>query len=97
MLRGVNKNIIEITQTDSQYFEKAILFVRQDQPGRNSTELENQAKAFVSSVTAQAAAPAAGVGAATQMKERLDLKGLLVRVGIGAAAVVGTGILLMLL
>lgn len=28
MLRGVNKNIIEITDTGNEHFERAILFVR---------------------------------------------------------------------
>ncbi len=28
MIRGVNKNIIEVISTDNQYFERAILFVK---------------------------------------------------------------------
>ena len=28
MLRGVNKSIIEVLETENQYFEKAILFIR---------------------------------------------------------------------
>ncbi len=42
MLRGVNRQIIEVHETDSCYFEKAILFVR---PGcdEKSGDLHKQA------------------------------------------------------
>ncbi|MCI8497319.1 MAG: hypothetical protein HFE85_03580 [Clostridiales bacterium] len=46
MLRGVNRQIIEVNETDSRYFEKAILFVR---PGCDEKEgnLQKQARQLI--------------------------------------------------
>jgi hypothetical protein len=46
MLKGINKNIIEISDTGNDCFERAILFLR---PGREHGEeqLRSQAKTFL--------------------------------------------------
>lgn len=43
MLRGVNKQIIEINDIGSEYFEKALLFVKADSKITN-TKLEKEAQ-----------------------------------------------------
>lgn len=35
MLKGVNKSVVEVVDIESEYFEKAILFLR---PGRGQTD-----------------------------------------------------------
>lgn len=35
MLKGVNKNVVEVVDIESEYFEKAILFLR---PGRGAVD-----------------------------------------------------------
>ena len=33
MLKGVNKSVVEINNTDNEYIEKAILFIKPDKQG----------------------------------------------------------------
>lgn len=47
MVKGVNRNIIEIAETNSEVFERAILFVRPDSPQRAASALETQAKRYL--------------------------------------------------
>ena len=48
MIRGVNKNIIEISDTENAYFERAILFVRPDHDMKSSEHIRKQATGFLS-------------------------------------------------
>lgn len=50
MLKGINKNVIEISDTGNDCFERAILFLR---PGREHGEeqLRDRAKEFLSGLT----------------------------------------------
>lgn len=50
MLRGVNKQIIEINSTDNCYFEKAILFVRPEFSGAKETKLRDNANEFLKEI-----------------------------------------------
>lgn len=44
MLKGVNKQILEITNTESPYFDKIIFFVRPSLDGVSSERLQGEAK-----------------------------------------------------
>ena len=46
MLRGVNRQIIEVNETDSRYFEKAILYVRPD-CSEKTGDLQKQARQLI--------------------------------------------------
>lgn len=48
MIRGVNKNVIEISDTGNDCFERAILFVRQDKRGQDNEQLRRRAAEFLS-------------------------------------------------
>lgn len=48
MLKGINRRIIEINRTNSEYFEKAILFVKSEKSSCNQQFLSNQADLFLS-------------------------------------------------
>ena len=48
MNKGVNRNVIEIVDTDSEIFERAILFVRPHGQGREPAALEKGARIFLS-------------------------------------------------
>lgn len=50
MLRGVNKQIIEINSTDNCYFEKAILFVRPEFSEVSETKLHDNAAEFLKDI-----------------------------------------------
>ena len=43
MIRGVNKHIVEVSETENEYFERAILFVRPDMLHLNDAELRRRA------------------------------------------------------
>ncbi len=46
MLKGVNKRILEITNTESQYFEKIIFFVRPSGANVSDSALQKEAERF---------------------------------------------------
>ena len=48
MLKGVNKQILEVSDTDSPYFEKIIFFVRPTHNGFDEKKLRDEAKRFSS-------------------------------------------------
>lgn len=47
MLRGVNKQIIEINSTENDFFEKAILYVRPEKADTDGEELHKKAVKFL--------------------------------------------------
>lgn len=48
MIKGVNKNIIEISDTGNAFFERAILFVRPASAASDSDSLRHRATEFLS-------------------------------------------------
>ena len=48
MNKGINRNVIEIVDTDSELFERAILFVRPHEQKREPAALERGARHFLS-------------------------------------------------
>ncbi|MCI8361297.1 MAG: hypothetical protein HFE86_08195 [Clostridiales bacterium] len=50
LLRGVNKQIIEIKDTDSRYFERALLFVRPEFADMGPGQLEQEANKYLATV-----------------------------------------------
>ena len=55
MIRGVNKQIVEISETENDYFERAILFVRPGAIESSESELRKQAKALLQTLALVAA------------------------------------------
>lgn len=51
MIKGINKQIIEIRCTDDEYFEKALLFVRADKTSQPRGVLEECAREYCKSVS----------------------------------------------
>lgn len=47
MIKGVNKHIIEVLHTDSDYFEKAILFINPNKAGEDKERLLGVAKGYL--------------------------------------------------
>ncbi len=47
MLKGVNKQVIEVTDTGNQYIKKAILFIDPDKAAYDSDFLIHQAKKYL--------------------------------------------------
>ena len=44
MLKGINKQILEVTNTESPYFEKIIFFVRSSSPSADENKLREEAE-----------------------------------------------------
>lgn len=53
MLKGITKRIIEINNTESEYFEKVILFVRPEKATYPAKFLNDQAKQYVADLSGQ--------------------------------------------
>lgn len=50
MMKGVNKQIVEINHTDNDYFEKAILYVKPDKINFTKQELSHEAEQYLNSL-----------------------------------------------
>ena len=53
LVKGVNKRIVEINNTQNNYFEKAILFVRSEKADSPQKELSDEAYSYLNSLYAQ--------------------------------------------
>lgn len=51
MIKGINKQILEVTNTDSPYFEKIIFFVRPEGQKINEGELKREAEKISTTLT----------------------------------------------
>ena len=85
MLKGVNKQILEITNTDSPYFEKIIFFVRPSSQNTDSKKLRREAEKISTST------------AVKPPRQKVDIKKTLTVVGYSAMTVMsGVGITFLL-
>lgn len=50
MIKGVNKNVIEIKDTGNAYFEKAVLYINPDYSCRDAHILRAQADKYLNSI-----------------------------------------------
>ena len=50
MIRGVNKNVIEISDTGNDCFERAILFVRPESIDKGSEHIKRRAADYLSGI-----------------------------------------------
>ena len=81
MLKGVNRQVVEISQPENKYFERILLFVRPEYSGMSEARLSQQAERAV---------PDAPRPPEEKKRRPLRLKDLL-RAGLYAGA--GAGIL----
>lgn len=47
MIKGVNKRVVEITGTDSEYFEKAVLYIKSDKSSLPAEKLNEEAREYL--------------------------------------------------
>lgn len=91
MLRGVNKQIIEINSTDNRYFEKAILFVRPEFSETSEGKLRDNASEFLKYIETEKQLIKKANPKTKKQKMKLNKKivmSLLLTVGIIAASIV---------
>lgn len=50
-MRGVNKLIVEIKDTENEYFDRAILFVKPGRAAAEQSELDKSARKLLSAVS----------------------------------------------
>lgn len=50
MLKGVNKSVVEINNTDNDYIEKAILFIKPDKQGSHLAVINLNANKYLNSL-----------------------------------------------
>ena len=78
MIRGVNKQIIEVNETENEYFEKAILFVRASKSDISTGRLHQQATKILS-----------GMGMTPISKKKIKIQNLIriICAAIGGSAI----------
>lgn len=81
MLKGVNKQIIEIKNTNNPYFERAILFVNPEKNGVKEGEKNFQAKKFFSDISPD---KAKGEKTGFLKKVAIPILKVMLQVGLGA-------------
>lgn len=86
MIKGVNKNVIEISNTENEYFERAILIVREDKKCLDKDLLTKQANAYIADMSSQKENSVRQGRQAHSIKKKAVLYTLL-GVGIAVAAV----------
>lgn len=47
MIKGVNKRVVEITSTDHEFFEKAVLYVKADKSGVPKEKINEEAREYL--------------------------------------------------
>ena len=91
MIRGVNKQIIEVNEIENAPFYRAILFVRPESGDVPDDELEELARDYISDAAADMGAPCTGF--LRSREKRMKRLGLMI-VLVSAALTVCAGILL---
>lgn len=72
MLKGVNKQVLEINETQNSFFEKAIFFVKPEYSGMSEGKLRESAKTEIE---------AAGIPPRQKSFYKLRLKGAIIVTG----------------
>lgn len=70
MIRGINRSIIEINETENMYFEKVIVFVRPEYGKVSQSQLKKAAAKMVSNMSA----PAVGLKKRSSARKRAAVK-----------------------
>ncbi len=83
MLRGINRSIIEINETENRYFEKIIVFVRPEFGGLSQSHLQKEAVRMVSNLSA----PPVGLKRRTSARRRAALKRRRIIIGCALALI----------
>lgn len=47
MIKGINRRIVEITSTEHEYFEKAVLYVRPDKSNLPTEKITEEAREYI--------------------------------------------------
>lgn len=84
LIKGINRHIIEITDTDSAYYERALLVIKPEYASAERELLEKEARKVLKDL-----------GAPSSIKRRNRVFYWLVR--LGTAAVLGAGITALIL
>lgn len=52
MLKGVNRQVVEITQPESAYFERVLFFVKPEYSGASESKIRSRADMLIKNVSA---------------------------------------------
>lgn len=94
MVKGVNKSVIEITDTGNRYFSKVILFVSPEYVNKNSRRLSSEAGELIKSL--HRSDEALSLRNAVMRERRKRKKILFISSGISLLAIVSALLLLIL-
>lgn len=83
MLRGVNKRVVEILNTENEYIERAILFVRNDKLQTEAEVLDYQVQLYLRGL---------GTAAPKVKRARLHSRALILALKLTGAAAIGAAL-----
>lgn len=87
MIKGVNRQVVEVTQTQCEYFEKVLFFIKPEYAAVSEGKLRERAGVIAES---------AGIPPASRLRK--EKRGLWLRMALACAAGAGmTGLLSLLL
>ncbi len=86
MIKGVNRQVVEITQTKCEYFERVLFFIKPEFSAVSEGELKERASAIAQS---------AGIPPAERLKKNKLRSALSLGAAACAGAVVSSGIMLL--
>ncbi len=92
MLKGVNKQIIEINDTGNDCFEKVLFFVKPDYYSMSHSKLESNAKSYIESLLPKAT----GVGYLRKRQQKKRLQYLYSAACLVSACAVAIGLIYIL-
>lgn len=79
MIKGVNRRIVEITSTEHEFFEKAVLYVKADKSGMPSERITEEAREYLSRIIPVRRKPALSLTS----KLLIGCGGLMVLIAVG--------------
>ena len=85
MIKGVNRRIVEITSTEHEFFEKAVLYVKADKSCLPAERINEEAREYIGRIIP------------VKRKKLFSLRTKLALAVAGVAALIGIACLLMLL
>ena len=92
MLKGVNKQIIEINDTGNDCFEKVLFFVKPDYYSMSHSKLKSNAKSYIDSLLPKTT----GVGFLRKQQKKKRLQFLYSAVCFAGACAVAIGLIYIL-
>ena len=87
MVKGVNKSVIEITETGSKYFSKVILFVAPEYVEKKSKKLTSEAESIIKKIQMSSSVPSLREAITRERRRKMRILYLLLSAFVGISSI----------